>query len=172
MFNSCLFFQTVLGFSNMQVQVRSVAQDTKSWLECLQTNLTQLPIREREMMTTIWEEIWNQRNQVWKGKPSESPAQIFLQASTKLSCYCLASIRDPRSPDEDSLLEKWTALPQGVLTLNVDGATFADENAVGIGTVIRDWKGRFVAASLRKILGEAEAFRAEVLAVREGLLLA
>ena len=172
MINFGPFFQTVIGFSNIQVQVRSAVQDTKSWLEYLQTNFTKLSIREREMMTTIWEEIWNQRNQVWKGKPSESQVQIFLQSSTRLSCYRWASIRDPRSLEEDHLPEKGTAPPQGLLKLNVDGATFADENAVGIGAVIEDWKGRFIAAFVKKIMGEAEALRAEVLAIREGLLLA
>ena len=108
----------------------------------------------------------------WKGKPSDSPAQIFLQSSTRLRCYLRALIRDPCSPEEDCLPKKWSAPPQGVMKVNVDGATFADENAVGFGAVIRDWKGRFVAASMKKSLGEAEALRAEVLATREGLLLA
>ena len=56
--------------------------------------------------------------------------------------------------------------------MNVDGATFVDENAVGFGAVIRDWKGRFVAASVKKSLGEAKALRAKVLVAREDLLLA
>ena len=123
-------------------------------------------------MAIVWEEIWNQRNQLWKGKPSEGPAQIFLQSSTRLRCYCRALIRDPCSPEEDRLPEKWTTSPQGVMKVNVDGATFANGNAVGFGAIIRDWKGRFVAALVKRSLGEAKALRAEVLAVRESLLLA
>ena len=123
-------------------------------------------------MATVWEEIWNQRNQVWKGKPSDSPAQIFLQSSTRLRCYRRTLIHDPCSPEEDCLPEKWSAPPQRVMKVNVDGATFANESAVGFGAVIRDWKGRFVAASVKKSLGEAKALRAKVLAAREDLLLA
>ena len=77
-----------------------------------------------------------------------------------------------QTPDENRLPKKWMAPPQGVLKLNVDGATFADEHAMGIGALIKEWKGKFTVAIVKKFLGEAEALKAGVLAVKEGLLLA
>ena len=54
----------------------------------------------------------------------------------------------------------------------MDGATFADDYAIGVAAVIRDWKGKFIAAAMRKFPSEAEALRVEVLVMKEGLLLA
>ena len=76
MLHSRPFFQTTLGFSNVQVQLQLNAQATKSWLEFLQTSFTKLPIKDRELITTLWEGTWNQRNQVWRGKPMEPSASL------------------------------------------------------------------------------------------------
>ena len=54
----------------------------------------------------------------------------------------------------------------------MDRATFANENTIGIGAVIKDWKGKLITAVVRKFFGKDEALRAEVRAMREGLLLA
>ena len=63
-------------------------------------------------------------------------------------------------------------MSQGVLKLNVDGATFDDENAIGTGAIIRDWRGKFIVASVKKFEGEVEPMTAEIRAVKEGLGLA
>ena len=61
---------------------------------------------------------------------------------------------------------------KGVLKLNVDEATFADEVVTRIEAVIKDWKGKLIMAIVKKFIGEAYALRTEILAVKEGLLLA
>ena len=48
---------------------------------------------------------------------------------------------------------------QVVLKLNVDGATFANEFMIGIGAVVRDRKGKFIAATMKKFLGVAKVLR-------------
>ena len=95
--------------------------------------------------------------------------QAFLQTTTRLSYYCRALSWGPR---KNLLPEKWSPPPQGVLKLNVDGATFEDENTTRTGAIIRDWRRKFIAASVRKFEGEAEAMRVEIRAVKEGLGLA
>ena len=54
----------------------------------------------------------------------------------------------------------------------MDGATFTEDDAIGTCAVIRDWKGKFIAAATGKCPGGAEALRAEVLVMKEGLILA
>lgn len=61
---------------------------------------------------------------------------------------------------------------KGVLKLNVDEATFADEVVTRIEAVIKDWNGKLIVAIVKKFIGEAYALRTEILAVKEGLLLA
>ena len=69
-------------------------------------------------------------------------------------------------------LEKWKTPPLGVFKINIDIATVDDASAMGLGVVIRDSRGHFVAARTRKVLGEADAMRVEAMAIREGLSLA
>ena len=66
----------------------------------------------------------------------------------------------------------WEAPPPGVFKLNTDGATFEEDNAYGVGVVIRDWRGRFVAGKCKRFTGMVEAHKAEATAVKEGLQLA
>ena len=40
---------------------------------------------------------------------------------------------------------------------------------LGLGVVIHDSRGRFIAARVRKIMGVADAMKVEALAIREGL---
>ena len=68
--------------------------------------------------------------------------------------------------------EKWEALPPRAFKINIDGATFEAENAMGLGTVIRDYRGQFVATKTRKVIGVVDVMRAEAMAIREGVSLA
>ena len=52
---------------------------------------------------------------------------------------------------------------------NVDGAVFSDLRAVGIGAIIRDEKGRVVAALSKKIHAPLGAVEAETKAFEMGL---
>ena len=160
--NLCPFAQSVLSFSNVQVLAQPNIHDSKTWLEFLQENFTKLPIEDRELLAVLWEEIWYQRNQKWQGKPTESPTQIFLQTTTRLSCFRRAQTCESWAPAENLPSEKWSPPPQGILKLNVDGASFDDENAIETRTIIRDWRGKFITASMKKFEGEAEPMRAEI----------
>ena len=68
--------------------------------------------------------------------------------------------------------EKWEALPPRAFKINIDGATIEAENAMGLGTVIRDYRGRFVTTKTRKVIGVVDVMRAEAMAIREGVSLA
>uniref|UniRef100_A0A7N2R2Q8 RNase H type-1 domain-containing protein n=1 Tax=Quercus lobata TaxID=97700 RepID=A0A7N2R2Q8_QUELO len=43
-------------------------------------------------------------------------------------------------------VQRWTPPPTSCFKFNVDDAVFAELNFVGIGVIVRDWNGQFVAA--------------------------
>ena len=66
----------------------------------------------------------------------------------------------------------WSPPQNGHFKINVDGAVFSAQKAVGVGLVIRDDKGRLEAALCRKITApmgavEAKAFEAGLLFAKD-----
>ena len=57
----------------------------------------------------------------------------------------------------------------GVFKVNVDETTLEADNAIGVGVIIRDRFGRFVAAKSERIAGPPDATEAEVIDAQEGL---
>ncbi|KAL5754526.1 hypothetical protein ACOSP7_022746 [Xanthoceras sorbifolium] len=66
----------------------------------------------------------------------------------------------------------WSCPPPGMLKLNTDVAVKPGNDCVGVGAVIRDSSGLVVAAVSKTLLGCFSAETGEMLALREGLLLA
>ncbi|PON87133.1 Ribonuclease H-like domain containing protein [Trema orientale] len=65
----------------------------------------------------------------------------------------------------------WMPLDHGKFKLNVDAASFAEMCCTGIGAIVRDHTGRVVFAGCVKIPGLFDPLTAELLAMREGLVL-
>jgi ribonuclease HI len=59
-----------------------------------------------------------------------------------------------------------------LIKVNVDGAFHIDSHAGAVGAVLRDYEGRFIAASTLFLRNVASASASEALAMREGLALA
>jgi ribonuclease HI len=68
--------------------------------------------------------------------------------------------------------QRWCRPEARQVKVNVDGSFHQDEGAGAIGAVIRDHKGKFIAASMTFIPNLASTDAAEALALREGLCLA
>ena len=171
--NSCQYFRTALGVSSLQVQVQDNIQDLQAWLEWMQKELSSLPTKDHELMASIWEGVWYQRNQVWNGKPISCPFQLYLQQAMNLRCYKIAQMREGATqirPDQSP--EKQEAPLSGVFKINTDEATVENARTTGLGVIIRDSRGQFVAVRTRKIQGTADVMNTEALAVKEGLKLA
>lgn len=62
----------------------------------------------------------------------------------------------------------WTPPPKDCYKINVVASI--EHNVIGIGVVIRDFAGRFLAGRAIKLDGCADPHRAELLAEREGLI--
>jgi hypothetical protein len=67
--------------------------------------------------------------------------------------------------------QRWCRPEARQVKVNVDGSFHQDEGAGAIGVVLRDQKGKFIAASMTFIPNLASAEAAEALALREGLCL-
>ncbi|KAL5787304.1 hypothetical protein ACOSP7_004253 [Xanthoceras sorbifolium] len=68
--------------------------------------------------------------------------------------------------------DSWVPPPAGSLKLNSDVAVKPGSSVMGSGAVVRDGQGKIVVASAKPLLGFFSAELGELLALREGLLLA
>jgi hypothetical protein len=75
-------------------------------------------------------------------------------------------------PLPDTRDEVWIRPEPGHIKLNVDSSFHSDMRAGSAGAILRDYNGRFVAASTTYIPHVTTAPMAEAIAMREGLTLA
>jgi hypothetical protein len=66
----------------------------------------------------------------------------------------------------------WTCPPEGEVKINVDAYFCADQGRGSVGVIIRDFKGKFIAAYTKDLPFVADVMTAEAYALREELLLA
>lgn len=66
----------------------------------------------------------------------------------------------------------WTPPTGNVFKVNVNGAVFTRQKAMGVGVIIRDDKGRIEAAMSKKINASLGAVEAEVMAYETSLVFA
>lgn len=67
---------------------------------------------------------------------------------------------------------RWIKPPSGCLKINVDGALREDSILGGVGIIVRDELGSFVAARAKRFCFVFSPLQSEALAAREGLSLA
>ncbi|KAL5851372.1 hypothetical protein ACOSQ3_006490 [Xanthoceras sorbifolium] len=78
----------------------------------------------------------------------------------------------PSQPPRQPCSASWSPPPAGSLKFNTDAAVKSDFSVMGSGAVVHDDQGKVVAASAKPLLGFFPAELGELLALREGLLLA
>ena len=66
----------------------------------------------------------------------------------------------------------WRALPSGMYKINVDRATSNDGRPSSVGVIIRDSKGKPVAALNKVLQGQYSGLEYEIVALENGILLA
>ncbi|KAL5788264.1 hypothetical protein ACOSP7_005213 [Xanthoceras sorbifolium] len=121
-----------------------------------------------EFCMILWG-VWSKRNAVCHSKSPRFSADLVswslsllreFQGTQKVFGSPVQPPRQPRSP------------PAGSLKLNTDAAVSPGCSVMGSGAVVRDSQGKVVAASAKPLLGFFPAELGELLALREGLLLA
>ena len=57
-----------------------------------------MPTRDRELMASIREGVWNQRNQAWLGKPTSSPNLFIASHQSEILQNSTGERRAPLEP--------------------------------------------------------------------------
>ncbi|XP_075642607.1 uncharacterized protein LOC142613938 [Castanea sativa] len=124
-----------------------------------------------QVVTTAWA-LWHNRKEVRCGGVRKSRQQIFRWASNHLREYRAAIAQDNPVASMTQQGVVWAPLWGGQFKINVDGAIFTKQKAVGVGVVIRDSEGWLEATLSKKIPVPLSAAEAEAKAFEVGLLFA
>ncbi|KAK9987726.1 hypothetical protein SO802_027965 [Lithocarpus litseifolius] len=124
-----------------------------------------------QIVTIAWA-LWCNRNKVRNGRKRKTGMEITRWAATYPAKYTAAteSTSFPRQTLE--LRSLWTPPAAPSFKVNVDGAVFSSQGAVGIGVLIRDDEGRVEGALSKKIMAPLGAVEAEAKAFEAGILFA
>ncbi|KAL2492621.1 RNase H domain-containing protein [Abeliophyllum distichum] len=115
--------------------------------------------------------IWINHNEtVWKAKSFTvrkvvNSAKNFLQQWRDTNQPLPHTTTSSHRPE----IDRWNPPPMDSFKLNTDAAIFEDQGKTGLGLVIRDDLGSFVAARVVPVQGIFDPFIAEALEVREAL---
>jgi ribonuclease HI len=113
--------------------------------------------------------LWLARNDARESGKIEEPAAIVRR--TALVIEELSNLHSSRKSSL-VLAEKWVVPGQGWCKVNSDGAFRKEDHCGGGGVVIRDHHGDFIAGACHFFPHTADRECAELLACRQGLLLA
>ena len=124
---------------------------------------------------TIWW-IWKWRNNFIFGRTSEIPTDlgIFLQErfkETRKGLSCGEFMASSSSNSRQEVFISWQAPPANWVVLNTDGAAKGVPGPAGGGGLFRDNRGFLISAFIANF-GHCTAFRAEALALLQGLEMA
>ncbi|KAL3524922.1 hypothetical protein ACH5RR_013294 [Cinchona calisaya] len=112
--------------------------------------------------------LWHNRNSlVFAGKSTE-PLVISSLVLSSSHLYRSANSRSNMTPVVRPAIS-WLPPPCGKFKLNFDAAIFNDLKCCGVGVVIRDYIGIFLAAMAEKIQFVVEADLAEMLTARSAV---
>ena len=118
-------------------------------------------------VTIAWA-LWTNINDVIHGKPRKTSLLLVDWCRSYLEEYWLQIIPPPKQPTQ--LEVNWSPPNFPSYKIIVDAAIFSAQKAAGVGVIIRDHEGNFIAGLSRKIhapLGtikaKAKAFEAEII---------
>jgi ribonuclease HI len=127
--------------------------------------LTVVKMKET-ILVTAWYLWWIRRRRTH----NEAVPPLYKCKLSILSITAHAGRRPTGTGQQGS--SKWTKPEPRTMKLNVDAAFNVEEGSGAVGAVIRDFNGRFVAATMSLLPHVASAAMAEAAALREGLALA
>ncbi|KAL5757092.1 hypothetical protein ACOSQ2_021838 [Xanthoceras sorbifolium] len=118
--------------------------------------------------------VWSERNAVCHSKSPRFSADLVSWSLSLLSEFqgTQKVFGSPLQPPRQPRSAPWSPPPAGSLKLNTNAAVTPGCSVMGSGAVVRDSQGKVVAASAKPLLGFFPAELGELLALREGLLLA
>ncbi|CAI9761215.1 unnamed protein product [Fraxinus pennsylvanica] len=120
-----------------------------------------IPGELEELFLCLWG-MWYSRNQFIFEQKIFSPQMAIDHALTIAGEYICAHKQRQQGTHRR---EGWSAPPEGVLKLNVDGALFEDQCRYGIGMVLRDAIGKMIFSASKPERGSMDPMEAELLAM-------
>ena len=122
-------------------------------------------------VSLVWT-LWTHRNEVRHGGMRKNGRELFLRCQHYMEEYWAALILPLNHPQ--SLDSKWSPPQLPFYKVNVDGAVLGKQKEAGVGVVIRDHEGNFIAglskkfkAPLGDIAVEAKAFETGITFAKE-----
>ncbi|KAL5738018.1 hypothetical protein ACOSP7_030779 [Xanthoceras sorbifolium] len=126
-----------------------------------------------EFCMILWG-VWSERNAICHSKSPRVSVDLVSWSLSLLSEFqgTQKVFGSPLQPPRQPCSSPWSPPPAGSLKLNSDAAVKPGCSMMGSGAVVRDSQGKVVAASAKPLLGFFPTELGELLALREGLLLA
>ncbi|KAH9660157.1 reverse transcriptase domain-containing protein [Citrus sinensis] len=165
------FIRSVETISHALIECKAAGQDMlEVWFQMSK----RLCKADLELLGATWWITWNARNRLlFKGEKINSNASA-AKAQAIVEAY--QRVKHGRSSQaanrEDKKHHQWTPPPAGSFKINVDAATNVEAKTIGLRAVIRDDKGRVVAAAVKPSRLSWDVQFAEAEAVELGLQVA
>lgn len=143
------------------------ADDVLNWL----LNIFSV-LREDDLglFITMLYEVWQTRNAVSHGEPMHNPKEISRRVNVLTDEW--RQLNPSFHAPSPRVAARWCPPPQGWSKINVDGGLDTKLGVGGAGVLIRQPDGVFTAGKCSRLPGVHDPLLAELLAAKEGLLLA
>ena len=129
-------------------------------------------IEESRLAVTIVWALWTNRNEVHHGKQRKAGMILLSWCKNYLDEYwnvsCLSSEVSAQQASHH-LEANWSPPNYPLYKINVDGAVFSSQKAAGIGVIVRDYEGNFIARLSKKIHAPLGAIEVEAKALEAGI---
>lgn len=141
----------------------------QTFLEWMESNFLKFSDSKLCLLISVCWKIWEARNEkLWNhtivlAHAVLGGAQAFLYQWLEVNCSANLPI-----PATDQFI-KWEKPPDGLLKINVDAALDIPSRKAGIGLVIRNSTGNFIAARMIPLMDVFKPDEAEAIGVKEAL---
>jgi hypothetical protein len=116
--------------------------------------------------------LWHRRNEVVHSRDFMPPNQVVKEAVTSLEDFQrvnqLGGVQVGASENRDE--EKWKLPLENTLKINWDATMDTMTGVIGVGIIVRDWRGSFIATKSKHLLLHSEPVVAETLVALQALI--
>ncbi|KAI9191588.1 hypothetical protein LWI28_010488 [Acer negundo] len=160
--SSSVFWSLITGWKGLN------CIDLLRWL------ISKVKMEEMEVFCIVLWAVWRDRNCFIHQKQSRAAEETLDWATNFVLEFQNTYKAFNAKTDGECCFTQvvWCPPPRGYLKLNTDVAVKPNSNFIGIGAVIRDGDGKVITALSKPFPSFFDAELGELLAVREGLLLA
>ena len=143
----------------------------ENWVDVFFHSSKNCNFNQLGLLLVVWNQVWTARNVAWLGKRVPPSIETGKNAVQLFNAFCqedtpsVATTQLQRNLNWQPALENW-------YKVNVDATISTNLNITGLGVVVRDSPGMFMAARAMINEGCFDPHRAELLAAREGIIFA